>query len=117
MVLWVAVAIVGFAACTVTFALSKDGALDASAIAGLWLRRATAVLFGVVARFLIAPTTDIARRLGDWIPEGDGALGGVANTTGRLALAATRAPALPVVIVLAVVLALVFALVAPGVAR
>ena len=116
-VLWVAVAIVGFAACTVTFALSKDGALDASAIAGLWLRRATAVLFGVVARFLIAPTTDIARRLGDWIPEGDGALGGVANTTGRLALAATRAPALPVVIVLAVVLALVFALVAPGVAR
>ena len=117
MVLWVAVAIVGFAACTVTFALSKDGALDASAIAGLWLRRATAVLFGGVARFLIAPTTDIARRLGDWIPEGDGALGGVANTTGRLALAATRAPALPVVIVLAVVLALVFALVAPGVAR
>ena len=117
MVLWVAVAIVGFAACTVTFALSKDGALDASAIAGLWLRRATAVLFGVIARFLIAPTTDIARRLGDWIAEGDGALGGVANTTGRLALAATRAPALPVVIVLAVVLALVFALVAPGVAR
>ena len=116
-VLWVAVAIVGFAACTVTFALSKDGALDASAIAGLWLRRATAVLFGVVARFLIAPTTDIARRLGDWIPEGDGALGRVANTTGQLALAATRAPALPVVIVLAVVLALVFALVAPGVAR
>jgi len=117
MVLWVAVAIVGFAACTVTFALSKDGALDASAIAGLWFRRATAVLFGVIARFLIAPTTDIARRLGDWIPEGDGALGRVANTTGRLALAATRAPALPVVIVLAVVLALVFALVAPGVAR
>ena len=117
MVLWVAVAIVGFAACTVTFALSKDGALDASAIAGLWLRRATAVLFGVVARFLIAPTTDIARRLGDWIPEGDGALGRVANTSGQLALAATRAPALPVVIVLAVVLALVFALVAPGVAR
>lgn len=117
MVLWVAVAIVGFAACTVTFALSKDGALDASAIAGLWLRRATAVLFGVIARFLIAPTTDIARRLGDWIPEGDGALGRVANTTGQLALAATRAPALPVVIVLAVVLALVFALVAPGVAR
>ncbi len=117
MVLWVAVAIVGFAACTVTFALSKDGALDASAIAGLWFRRATAVLFGVIARFLIAPTTDIARRLGDWIPEGDGALGRVANTTGQLALAATRAPALPVVIVLAVVLALVFALVAPGVAR
>ena len=117
MVLWVAVAIVGFAACTVTFALSKDGALDASAIAGLWFRRTTAVLFGVIARFLIAPTTDIARRLGDWIPEGDGALGRVANTTGQLALAATRAPTLPVVIVLAVVLALVFALVAPGVAR
>ena len=117
MVLWVAVAIVGFAACTVTFALSKDGALDASAIAGLWLRRATAVLFGGVARFLIAPTTDIARRLGDWIPAGDGAIGRFTTTSGRIALAASRAPAVPLVIVLAVVLALVFALVAPGVAR
>ena len=73
--------------------------------------------FGVIARFLIAPATDIARRLGDWIPEGDGALGRVANTSGQLALAAARGPALPLVIVLAVVLALVFALVAPGVAR
>lgn len=116
-VLWVAVAVVGFAVCTATFALSKDGALDASATAGRWLGRATAVVFGVIARFLIAPITDIARRLGDWIPEGDGALGRVATTSGQIALAAARAPALPVVIVLAVVLAIVFALVAPGVAR
>jgi NADH:ubiquinone oxidoreductase subunit 5 (subunit L)/multisubunit Na+/H+ antiporter MnhA subunit len=116
-VVWVAIAIVGLAACTATFALSKDGALDASATAGRWLGRATAVVFGVIARFLIAPVTDIARRLGDWIPEGDGALGRVANTSGQIALAAARAPALPVVIVLAVVLAIVLALVAPGVAR
>ena len=116
-VVWVAVALVGFAACTVGYAMSKDGALAASATAGLWLGRATAVVFGVIARFLIAPTTDIARRVGDWIPEGDGALGRVVNTSGQLALAAARGPALPLVIVLAVVLALVFGLVAPGVAR
>ena len=116
-VVWVAVALVGFAVGTVAFVLSKDGALAVSATAGQWLGRATAVVFGVIARFLIAPATDIARRLGDWIPEGDGALGRVANTSGQLALAAARGPALPLVIVLAVVLALVFALVAPGVAR
>ena len=116
-VVWVGVALVGFAVGTVAFVLSKDGALAVSATAGQWLGRATAVVFGVIARFLIAPATDIARRLGDWIPEGDGALGRVANTSGQLALAAARGPALPLVIVLAVVLALVFALVAPGVAR
>jgi hypothetical protein len=96
---------------------AKDGALRASAAAGAWLTRAMRLLFGVVDRFLVAPATDIARRLGDWIPEGDGALGRFATASGQLALASARAPALPLLIVLAVVLALVFALVAPGSAR
>jgi NADH:ubiquinone oxidoreductase subunit 5 (subunit L)/multisubunit Na+/H+ antiporter MnhA subunit len=115
--LWAGAAIVGFAACALVYVRAKDGALRASATAGAWLTRAMSLLFGVIDRFLVAPTTDIARRLGDWIPEGDGALGRFATASGLLALASARAPALPLLIVLAVVLALVFALVAPGVAR
>jgi NADH:ubiquinone oxidoreductase subunit 5 (subunit L)/multisubunit Na+/H+ antiporter MnhA subunit len=115
--LWVGPAVVGFAACALAYVRAKDGALRASAAAGAWLTRAMRLLFGVVDRFLVAPATDIARRLGDWIPEGDGALGRFATASGQLALASARAPALPLLIVLAVVLALVFALVAPGSAR
>jgi hypothetical protein len=66
---------------------------------------------------VVAPATDIAGRLGDWIPAGDGALGRLATASGQLALGAARAPALPLVMALAIVLAVVFALLAPGVAR
>jgi NADH:ubiquinone oxidoreductase subunit 5 (subunit L)/multisubunit Na+/H+ antiporter MnhA subunit len=114
---WAGAAIVGFAACALVYVRAKDGALRASAAAGAWLSGAVSLLFGVIDRFLVAPTTDIARRLGDWIPEGDGALGRFAAASGQLALASARAPALPLLIVLAVVLALVFALAGPGVAR
>lgn len=114
---WAGAAIVGFAACALVYVRAKDGALRASGAAGAWLGRAMNLLFGVIDRFLVAPTTDVARRLGDWIPEGDGALGRFATASGQLALASARAPALPLLIVLAVVLALVFALVAPGSAR
>jgi len=75
------------------------------------------VAFAVIDRFLIRPTTEIARRIGDWVPAGDSALGRLTSTSGQLVLAAGRAPALPIVIVLAVALAIVFAIVAPGVAR
>src|SRR5947207_3309001 len=115
--LWVAVPLIGFAVCAATYLRSKDGALGASAGGGAWLGRGRALLFAGVDRFLVAPTTDIARRLGDWIPAGDGALGRFATTTGQLALGAARVPALPLVIVLAIALAVVFALVAPGVVR
>ncbi len=118
---WAAAAIIGFAACALTYALGKDGALRASAAAGVWSGRAVNALFRVIDRFLIAPVTDIARRLGEWIPAGDGALGRFATASGQLALTTARAPALPLLIVLAVVLAAVFALVGamvgPGVAR
>jgi hypothetical protein len=115
--IWAAVAVIGFVACASVYARGKDGALAASAAGGELLWRVTGFFFGVVDRFLVAPVTDIARRLGDWIPAGDGALGRFATTSGQLALAVARAPAVPLVVVLAVVFALVFALVAPGVAR
>jgi len=114
---WAGAAIVGFAVCALVYVRAKDGALRASAAAGAWLGGAVSVLFGVIDRFLVAPTTDLARRLGDWIPQGDGALGRFATASGQLALASVRAPALPLLVVLAVVLAVVFALVAPGIAR
>ena len=114
---WAAAAIIGFAACALVYARAKDGALRASAVAGAWLGRGVSAIFAVVDRFLVAPTTGIARLLGDWIPEGDGALGRFATASGQLALASARAPALPLLIVLAVVLAVAVALFAPGVSR
>ena len=115
--LWVVVPIVGFGACTLAYVFNKEGALAASATGGLWIGRIISAALGVIDRLLIGPTTGIAARFGDWIPAGDGAIGRFTTTSGRLALAASRAPAVPLVIVLAVVLALVFALVAPGVER
>lgn len=114
---WVLVAGLGLAAAGVGYAFARDAALSVSAAVGRWLGVVTAVVFGAIARFLISPMTDIARRLGDGIPAGDGALGRATTTSGQLALATARAPALPLVVVIAVVLALAFALVAPGVVR
>ena len=114
---WVGVAIVGFAVAAASYLRGKDGALAASTAGGAWAHRGLMVAFAVIDRFLIRPTTEIARRIGDWVPAGDSALGRLTSTSGQLVLAAGRAPALPIVIVLAVALAIVFAIVAPGVAR
>jgi NADH:ubiquinone oxidoreductase subunit 5 (subunit L)/multisubunit Na+/H+ antiporter MnhA subunit len=116
-VVWAGAAILGFAACALVYVRAKDGALRASAAAGTWLGRAVGLLFALIDRFLVAPTTEIARRIGDWITEGDAALGRFATASGQVALASVRAPALPLLVVLAVVLALVFALLAPGIGR
>jgi NADH:ubiquinone oxidoreductase subunit 5 (subunit L)/multisubunit Na+/H+ antiporter MnhA subunit len=115
--LWLAVAIVGFAAAAFAYARNKDGALRASARAGAWLGALGSALAGLVDRFLVAPITDLARRIDVWVPAGDGALGRFADASGRVAASGSRAPALPLVVLLAVVLALLVALVAPGVVR
>jgi NADH-quinone oxidoreductase subunit L len=114
---WVLVPIVGFAAVAFAYSRGKDGALAASAFAGLWLARVSATSARLVDRFLVAPTTEIARRVGDWIPMGDGAIGRTADVSGHLALAVGRAPALPFLVLLAVVLSVAVALVVPGVLR
>jgi NADH:ubiquinone oxidoreductase subunit 5 (subunit L)/multisubunit Na+/H+ antiporter MnhA subunit len=116
-VLWAAVAAIGFAIASFAYLRNKDAALAVSAAGGVWLTRTSASAFALVDRFLVAPTTDIARRIGDWIPAGDGALGRSVEVTGQLALAVSRAPAIPLVVLLAVVLTFVIALVAPGVWR
>jgi NADH-quinone oxidoreductase subunit L len=115
--LWIGAPAVGFAACAIAAMLSRDGTLGASAFGGAWLNRGSGLLSAGVDRFLVAPSTDIARRLGDWIPAGDGRVGRFATATGQLFSGAGRAPALPVALLLAIVLAVVFAFVVPGVAR
>lgn len=116
-VLWLAVALAGFAAAVGAHAINKDAAVAASSRGGTWLSRGAWLAFAQVDRFLIAPVTDIARRVGDWIPAGDGALGRFSNASGQLALSAGRGPAIVLVVVLAILVALVFALLGPGVAR
>jgi hypothetical protein len=115
--IWTAVALVGFAACSIAYWRGRDSVLGVSGRAGRWLTRAGNGVYAQVDRFLVTPSTDIARRLGGWVPGSEGALGRIASATGQLALASGRAPALPIVIAVAIVLALVFALAAPGIAR
>jgi NADH:ubiquinone oxidoreductase subunit 5 (subunit L)/multisubunit Na+/H+ antiporter MnhA subunit len=115
--LWLAVVVVGFAAVSLVYMRNKDGALAVSSAAGWLVDRISASVAALVDRFFVAPTTDIARRVGDWIPAGDGALGRAAEVTGQVAMATGRLPAVPLVLVLTVVLAVLLALVAPGVWR
>jgi NADH:ubiquinone oxidoreductase subunit 5 (subunit L)/multisubunit Na+/H+ antiporter MnhA subunit len=115
-VLWVLVALIGFAAIALTYFRNRESALRASALAGGWLARLGHASSTSFARFIVAPATEIAVRIGDrWIPVGDAAAGSALETTGRLAVAGTRLPVLPIVVALAVVLTLAVGLASPGV--
>jgi hypothetical protein len=70
-----------------------------------------------VSRFVIEPVEGLAGGTEEWIPSRDDALGRSAVATGRLAALATRAPVLPVLIMLAVLLAGGIALISPGMFR
>jgi NADH:ubiquinone oxidoreductase subunit 5 (subunit L)/multisubunit Na+/H+ antiporter MnhA subunit len=115
--LWAAVAIVGFAVAAVAYARSKDGALRASALAATWLDSRLTATWSAVDRFLVAPATDLAARSGDGLAAGDERLVRAAAAAGRLAARSTRAPSVPLVILLAVLLAIGLGLIAPGVFR
>ena len=117
LLVWAAAALIGFVAAGVAFALGKDGVLAASARAGAWIHRGTASSAGVIDRFLIEPVMDIAYRLDEWIPAGDGALARFAAASGQLASAGVRAPALPLTVALIAALAVVIAVLAAGVPR
>ncbi len=114
--LWVAVILIGFAAVAIAYVRNKDGALKASAVAAAWLDRLGAAGSRGFARFIVAPVTEIAIRIGDrWIPAGDAAVGSALETTGRFAVMGAGLPVLPIFVALAVVLTLVVALASPGV--
>ena len=117
LVLWGAIAVVGVVVCSLTYWRGKDGALVLSGIAGEQLARLGAGSYALIDRFLVLPSGEIARRLGGWVPETEGVLGRVAAATGQLAVASGRAPALPILLAIAIVLAVVFALAAPGLVR
>jgi NADH:ubiquinone oxidoreductase subunit 5 (subunit L)/multisubunit Na+/H+ antiporter MnhA subunit len=115
--LWLAVALAGFAAAVIAFSANKDGALRASAGIGSRLSSLVAGGIALANRFVFAPVVDLAGRTGEWVPAGDGELGRAAVASGRFAAALTRAPALPLVMLLAVLLAVLIGLLSPGVFR
>jgi NADH:ubiquinone oxidoreductase subunit 5 (subunit L)/multisubunit Na+/H+ antiporter MnhA subunit len=115
---WTVVALIGFGLPAIVYVRDKDGALLVSAWAGAWLRRLTYAGSSGFARFIAAPLTEIAVRVGErWIPVGDRAAGGSLETSGRLVVAGARLPVLPLVVLAAVVLIVVIGLLAPGVVR
>ena len=117
-VLWLAVPLIGFAAVSIAYLRDKDGALRASELSGAWLRRLTYTSSRNFERFIVAPVTLIALRLGErWIPAGDRGVAGTVDATGRLVVAGVRLPVVPVVIAIAVVLTVVVGMVSPGVLR
>jgi NADH:ubiquinone oxidoreductase subunit 5 (subunit L)/multisubunit Na+/H+ antiporter MnhA subunit len=114
--LWVVVAVIGFGAVASAYLRDKDGALKASALGGAWLARLGLAGSRTLARFIFAPATEIAVRIGDrWIPGGDAGVGSAVETAGRFAVAGTRLPAMPILIALAVLLTLIVGLASPGV--
>jgi len=117
-VIWLAVALIGFAVVTVAYIRDKDGALRASELGGVWLRRLSYVGSRNFDRFIVAPVTLIALRIGErWLPAGDGRVVSALDATGRLVVAGARLPVVPVAIVIAVILTVVVGLVSPGVLR
>jgi hypothetical protein len=116
--IWIVVAVVGFGAVAIAYTRNKDGALRASALPEAWIGSRLAVAWSAVDRFLAAPATELARRTGDGLAAGDERLARGVAAAGRLAAAvATRPPAVPLVILLAVILAIGLGLTAPGVFR
>jgi NADH:ubiquinone oxidoreductase subunit 5 (subunit L)/multisubunit Na+/H+ antiporter MnhA subunit len=114
---WIVVALIGFAAAVIAYSASKDGAVRASSALGSWTDRFVAFAFRSVDRFALRPAASLADGTSEWIPTRDDAVGRSALATGRLAAAASRVPAVPAVILLAVLLAAAFAVLSPGVFR
>jgi hypothetical protein len=117
-VLWLAVALIGFAAVSIAYVRDKDGALRASELSGAWLRRVSYAASRSFDRFVSEPVTTIAVRIGErWIPAGDGGMVSAVGATGRLVVAGARLPVVPVAIAIAVILTVVVGLVSPGLLR
>ncbi len=95
----------------------KDGAHRASALVGRGLDRLLDGAAAAYSRFLSEPVGVITVVVSDWIPQGDGDLARAAAASGRLALAAARTPAVPLLVAIAAVLAIAVALLSPGLFR
>jgi len=102
---------------SLAYAYDKDGALRASAATGRWLDQLVHGALAVLYRFIYNPAAAITVRVSEWIPQGDGELARASAASGRLALWAARAPAVPLLIAVAAVLALAVGLASPGLFR
>ena len=116
-VLWIAVAVVGFAAAAIAYRANKDGAVRASATFASAVDGFVRAAQRAAGRFVVAPSVSIAAGTDEWSVVRDDAIGLSAVATGRLAALAARLPAVPVVILLAVLLAVILGLLSPGVFR
>jgi NADH:ubiquinone oxidoreductase subunit 5 (subunit L)/multisubunit Na+/H+ antiporter MnhA subunit len=115
--LWIAVAVIGFAAASIAYSTNKYGAARASSALGGWANRGAGIAARAVSRFVVGPAVGIAGGTGDWILRRDDAVADSVLATGRLVALASRFPVVPVVILLGVVLAVGLALLSPGVFR
>ena len=116
-VLWIAVALVGFAAAAIAFRANKDGAVRASSQLGRAVDRSVWRAQGWAGRFMVGPAVGITAAADEWSVVRDDALAVSAVGTGRLAALASRVPVVPAVIILAVLLAVALGLISPGVFR
>jgi len=115
--IWVGVVGIGLLLTAFAYGSDKDGSLRASAALGEVLRRLLGRAAAAGTRFLWEPIAAITERVYELIPKGDGGLAQATAASGRLALAAARAPAVPLLVVIAVVLALAVGLATPGLFR
>jgi hypothetical protein len=115
--IWAGVVAIGLVLTAFALGTDKDGSLRASAALGAVLDTMLGWASAAGSRFLWEPIGAIAERVYEWIPEGDGGLAQAAAASGRIALAAARAPAVPLLVVIAAVLALAVGLATPGLFR
>jgi NADH:ubiquinone oxidoreductase subunit 5 (subunit L)/multisubunit Na+/H+ antiporter MnhA subunit len=116
-VVWVAVAAIGVALTAAAYAFDKDGALRASAGLGRLLDWLVSRALAALDRFIYSPLAALTVRVSEWVPRGDGQLARASAASGRLALWAARAPAVPLLIAIAAVLAIAIGLASPGLFR
>jgi len=116
-VVWLGVVALGLALTAFAYASNKDGALRASAGLGEWLSEWLGRGRVAWSRFIWVPVASITERVDDGIPQGDGELARAAAASGRLAPAAARMPAVPLIVIIATLVALLVGIASPGLFR
>jgi NADH:ubiquinone oxidoreductase subunit 5 (subunit L)/multisubunit Na+/H+ antiporter MnhA subunit len=115
--LWAGVAALGLVVTVLTYGTNKDGALRASALLGRGLAGLLDGSAAAYSRFIADPVGAITMFVHDWVLQSDGELAQAAAASGRLALAAARTPAAPLLVALAAMLTIAVAVLSPGLFR
>jgi formate hydrogenlyase subunit 3/multisubunit Na+/H+ antiporter MnhD subunit len=115
--LWAAVVGIGLVVTVFAYGVDKDGAHRASALAGRVLERLLDESVAAYSRFIAEPVGAITMFVHDWVIQSDGDVARAAAASGRLALAAARTPAVPLLVALLALLTVAVALLSPGLFR